>query len=298
MQANQPRCAPLTLWRLPALELATLALLLTLPAAAANPCADCHEEQVVAYAKGPHRGVAGDGAILCTACHGDGAAHLASGEASDIRGPAALAEWDTVRQAEACISCHGVDFPAASQSPHWSRVSCWSCHAQAALHGTPPGPRLAEAHRHETFALCTSCHAEAGAELRLEYRHPVAEGLVDCTDCHDVHGRSASSAAGSLATRGACASCHQEQHGPYLFEHQAVTDGCTSCHRPHGSWNRSLLASTGNGVCLSCHLQSNFPGVGKIPHDFRLSGGARCWDCHSDVHGSNTTPDFNPRGRR
>lgn len=267
-------------------------------APAGNPCAECHEDQYAALRATAHRGVLADGSRLCEACHGDGAAHMDSGEASDIRGPSALHEWSPDQESRACLSCHGADYPAYAEMPHAGKLGCWSCHEDSALHNGDENPRGTTASKHETWDLCTSCHSSTRAEFRLQYRHPVEQGLVDCTDCHDIHGRKPEAALERQEHRATCVSCHHEQRGPYLFEHLAMAEGCVSCHRPHGSWNRGLLAATGNGSCLSCHLQSSFPGVGKTPHDFRLNGGARCWDCHSEVHGSNTTPDLNPRGRR
>lgn len=287
-----------------------LALLLVVGLAAAgvqaaNPCAECHNEQVNAYLATSHRGIATESVRLCVACHGDAAKHLESGEASDIRGPATLAGWTAERQSEACLSCHDTSFPAWAEAPHAGRVSCWSCHGGQALHSGSDGSGLPTAERHATWKLCTTCHQEVKSEFRQEYRHPVEAGLVDCTDCHDIHGTDSGlpgdgrvGDAGTPAGAQACARCHQLQSASHIFEHPAMEEGCTSCHKPHGSWNRGLLASTGNGVCLSCHVQSTFPGVGQIDHEFRLNGGARCWDCHSDVHGSDTTPDLNPRGRR
>jgi len=286
-------------WRLTVAVAAAAVLVLAfaaLPVWAANPCADCHEEQVNPLLNTVHRGVVAEGAAFCAACHGDPKAHLESGEAKDIRGPAKLAEWNENQQSKGCLSCHGRDFPGWDETPHNGRVSCWSCHDDQALHFKPKGAALPAAARHDTWALCTSCHASVKAEFRQEYRHPVEEGLVDCTDCHDIHGTTARPRA-QKADAG-CVKCHQQQAGPYVYRHPALDEGCASCHRPHGSWNRDLLKSVGNGICLTCHVQSSFPGVGQIDHEFKLSGGARCWDCHSDVHGSNTTPDFNPRGRR
>jgi DmsE family decaheme c-type cytochrome len=285
------------LWGVTAVLVVALASLAS-PLAAENPCGECHEEQVAALRAGPHLGVVGDGPQLCVACHGDPTLHLDTGEAEDILGTEALADWRTHDQAAACLSCHSGDFPGFAETPHADRVSCWTCHADRALHHTPTLATPVGARAHASWDLCTSCHSDVRAEFRLQYRHPVEQGLVDCVDCHDVHGREPELAVDRQDMRAACVSCHHEQRGPYLFEHLAIEQGCVGCHRPHGSWNRGLLASSGNGVCLTCHLQSNFPGVGKIPHDFRMSGGGTCWDCHSDVHGSNTTPDFNPRGRR
>ncbi|MCP4896439.1 MAG: hypothetical protein GY906_05635 [bacterium] len=277
------------------------ALAVALPVVADNPCIDCHEDQSDAFRSNAHRGVVAEGARLCKACHGDGSRHMESGEAADIRGGAALADWNADHEALACLSCHGADFPAYQEVPHAGQVSCWSCHQNVALHGgTAREDESLSAERHQSWALCTQCHPAVKAQFKLQYSHPVEAGLVDCVDCHDVHGRQATTVADRQNVRATCVSCHKDQSGPYVFEHLAMDQGqgCLNCHRPHGSWNRGLLASTGNGTCLTCHIQSNFPGVGKIPHDFRLSGGASCWDCHSDVHGSNTTPDFNPRGRR
>ncbi len=274
-------------------------LAVAIPVAAGNPCADCHEDQHQALRSSEHRGVVAEGgAGLCEACHGDGARHLDSGDAADIRGADDLSEWSAEQQSSACLSCHNADFPAYSEVPHSGKVSCWSCHEDEALHTVKKTQNKPSASAHSTWELCTSCHGATRAEFRLQYSHPVEEGLVDCTDCHDVHGSKTQRALERQGHQAVCVECHHEQRGPYLFEHLAMEDGCVSCHRPHGSWNRALLTTTGNGACLTCHLQSNFPGAGNVPHDFRLNGGARCWDCHSEIHGSNTTPDLNPRGRR
>ena len=277
---------------------AAVALGVTLPVAAGNPCAECHEDQIATFQLTLHRGVAAESDRLCVVCHGDGALHMESGEGADIRGPEALADWSVTDQESACLSCHEADFPAADEVQHRGLVSCWTCHSKTALHNAPNDAAPAADETRAQWELCTSCHTDTRAEFRLQYRHPVEEGLVACSDCHDIHGQNPQSALERQQFRAACITCHQEQRGPYLFEHLAMEEGCVSCHRPHGSWNRALLTTTGNGTCMTCHLQSNFPGVGPTPHDFKLNGGARCWDCHSEVHGSNTTPDLNPRGRR
>lgn len=264
---------------------------------ASNPCAGCHEDQVKTLLATSHRGVANDSSAFCAACHGDPAKHLESGDAKDIRGPSQLAAWGPERQSAACLTCHGSSFPNWQETPHANRVSCWDCHGVQALHFTPKAKALPAAQRHRSWALCTSCHGEVKAQFMQEFHHPVQEGLVDCVDCHDIHGKRTTEAPNRVA-ESACLKCHEEQAGPYLFQHPAMDQGCTTCHKPHGSWNRVMLVSVGNGVCLSCHLQSTFPGVGQVDHEFNLAGGATCWDCHSEVHGSNTTPDFNPRGRR
>ncbi|MHB0968528.1 MAG: cytochrome c3 family protein [Thermoanaerobaculia bacterium] len=274
-----------------------LAALFLLPSRlpAANPCLGCHERPVAAYATTPHAAIVGKGFALCASCHGDPTKHLETGDPADIITGEAVAAFAAPKKADACLTCHRRDFPAAAGAPHREEPLCWSCHEAAALHYAAPVD-LPEAAKHRTFALCTSCHEETAAQFRMHYRHPVEQGTVDCTSCHDIHGREL--ARHDRPAEARCASCHEEQTRPHLFEHAAMDDGCATCHEPHGSPHRGQLKSRGNGICLSCHVQGNFPGVGNVNHNFLLSGGARCWDCHSHVHGSNTTPDLNPRGRR
>ncbi|RMF72320.1 MAG: hypothetical protein D6738_11580 [Acidobacteria bacterium] len=276
-----------------------LAWTAALPSSATD-CGECHEDVLSAVASGPHRGVLVESTAFCAACHGDPAAHLESADAADIVTGATARQLDAGGQAAACLTCHRRDFPAWDRVPHAGEVSCWTCHPREALHFAEPerpAPRGA-AHDRGQLDRCWSCHADVEQDFRLQYRHPLREGTVRCTDCHDIHGAEAEAALVDADSR-RCASCHAEQAGPFLFEHEAMADGCATCHRPHGSWNRDLLRSAGNAICVECHVQSNFPGVGKVnAHEFFLGGGGRCWDCHSQVHGSNTNPEFNPRGRR
>jgi predicted CXXCH cytochrome family protein len=287
-------------------------LLFSLPLLAANPCRDCHAEAFTALDAGPHRAALERDARFCTSCHGDAAKHLASPEAANIIGASALAGWTSEQQAAACASCHAREFPGWRQSAHAAEGLCWSCHTADALHfkrgestgdpiaggPSPSEPALskAEGRLRMTEESCVSCHGEVGAQTRMHYRHPLENGQVTCTSCHDIHGRTPN--AQQLVADATCLTCHEEQSGPFLFAHGAMENGCSTCHAPHGSAHRGQLRTAGNGACLSCHVQTNFPTVGAASHDFRLSGGGRCWDCHSEVHGSNTTPDFNPRGRR
>ena len=118
---------------------------------------------------------------------------------------------------------------------------------------------------------------------------------MSCASCHDVHGKDPDGVRHVDAT---CVSCHAEVFGPYVFPHRALEDGCSSCHSPHGSVNRGLLKTAGNGACLSCHVQSNFPAVGKVPHNRNLQGGGKCLDCHSEAHGSNVDPLMAPQYRK
>ena len=52
-----------------------------------------------------------------------------------------------------------------------------------------------------------------------------------------------------------CFRCHAAQRGPYVFEHDALREGCTTCHNVHGSVNAKLLTVRDANLCLKCHFQ-------------------------------------------
>jgi predicted CXXCH cytochrome family protein len=94
-----------------------------------------------------------------------------------------------------------------------------------------------------------------------------------------------------------CLQCHEQQRGPFVFEHLALREGCTVCHSPHGSPNQRMLKERNHTLCLKCHLQDQSltrPDrltIGGGAHSTgRLSAGA-CWaaGCHEAVHGSNVS---------
>ena len=92
-----------------------------------------------------------------------------------------------------------------------------------------------------------------------------------------------------------CAECHREQTMPHVFEHEALREGCTTCHQPHGSVNAKLLNDRDNNLCLKCHAQTPGTGtksaeiyIGREPHSDKLRmGGCYSAGCHTAVHGSN-----------
>lgn len=239
-------------------------------------CVECHVDIGTFSRKGAHRnamflGEAGRG---CEACHGNGSAHVESGEAADILGGDVLVEWPDEQKSKACLSCHQENIHGWLSSPHESDLSCWNCHGEM-LHFHEPDE--------QKQAKCAECHKDVAMRIKLQYRHPIS-----CEDCHDPHQENDRGA--DSAER--CLRCHSEYQGPFVYEHAALDDGCQVCHEPHGSHTPRLLKMTGNGLCLQCHTQSIFPGIGKKVHSTQLSGGAFCYDCHTDVHGSNTDPSL------
>ncbi len=81
-----------------------------------------------------------------------------------------------------------------------------------------------------------------------------------------------------------------------MYEHAVVkTEGCTSCHSPHGSPNPRLLNRANvNTICLQCHSPSQNFSTGEPigPAHNQATQYQSCTICHTDVHGSNVSPVF------
>jgi DmsE family decaheme c-type cytochrome len=94
-----------------------------------------------------------------------------------------------------------------------------------------------------------------------------------------------------LSMNETCTQCHVAQRGPFVFEHEAVREGCVSCHSPHGSVNQRMLNERNATLCLKCHFQEQKQNgrifIGDSDHTNRLPQGT-CWSagCHEAVHGS------------
>ena len=91
---------------------------------------------------------------------------------------------------------------------------------------------------------------------------------MSCADCHNPHvgiaikggGTNLQQAlkGGGLAFLGqneTCFECHTAQRGPFVYEHEALRQGCVVCHSPHGSVNQRLLNERNATLCLKCHFQ-------------------------------------------
>ncbi len=204
------------------------------------------------------------------------------------------------------------------EGPNAMDVGCESCHGPCSLHsdsggdvkppysftpgrplpaglaGTTPG--MSPARAKET--VCYQCHADVRGQFELPSHHPVPEGRMDCTLCHSPHKGSVRAGGGAalLSQDDNCLKCHPAQRGPYVFEHEAMREGCTTCHAAHGSVNTKLLTVRDSNLCLKCHFQQIRNGailIGGSDHTARLQEGT-CWTagCHEAVHGSRVNPSL------
>ena len=146
-------------------------------------------------------------------------------------------------------------------------------------------------------AIFTSefCHPAVRARMNRVSHHPVREGAMQCSSCHDVHGSNPKLVAADWVNE-TCYQCHAEKRGPFLWEHQPVREDCTLCHRPHGSVHASLLKNRAPWLCQQCHLAPQHPstaysGTGlpgaTIPSGAQQMLGKAGLNSHSEVHGSN-----------
>jgi DmsE family decaheme c-type cytochrome len=182
---------------------------------------------------------------------------------------------------------------------------CEACHGPGSLHVDAGGGRSKfVVNPGQKPEACFQCHLDKSAEFSLPHHHPVKEGKMNCTACHDPHGADINKPKGLWLARvnETCAQCHREQARPHVFEHEALREGCTTCHNVHGSINDKMLVERDNNLCLKCHAQvasSILPVgeavIGKFPHGSAgvLKQGT-CFSagCHTAVHGSDINTHF------
>jgi predicted CXXCH cytochrome family protein len=179
-----------------------------------------------------------------------------------------------------CIRCHSA---SAGSKKGEHQLRCNSCHAaltrQRSVHGllaandctqcheTKPGSGYRTTYApHQENMKCFGCHEDVRKELKgKQFVHaPLAGG--QCSICHSPH---ASPQVSQLRMRvnDLCLSCHSDKNDsnhPVVFHpSEAKSDPrnpereftCASCHNPHASDNKNMLATAGGyfTLCQSCH---------------------------------------------
>ncbi len=203
-----------------------------------------------------------------------------------------------------CADCHEEKNRSFESATHaWIEgsgenaveIGCESCHGGGSLHVESGGAVETIVNPGASPETCFNCHIDKESEFSLQHRHPVIEGQVSCSNCHDPHsGDVVSAGLGSLTQNDTCFQCHGAQKGPFVFEHEALREGCATCHSPHGSVNPKMLKARNADLCLQCHAQAQ-TGVDQIligdrNHISFLPRGT-CWSagCHEAIHGSNVS---------
>lgn len=249
-----------------------------------DTCLACHEVEA-GFTHTPHV------TVECESCHGPGGAHVESGgEDLSVSFRQRTAEWGI----EQCLSCHGREDHISGflRSAHGlNQVACATCHE---VHPERVNFGLLRSAENQ---LCVSCHRSTGAEFRKPFHHPVLEGGMSCTNCHNPHIEEQTPMRSlALGNSENCISCHSEKRGPFVFEHAPMKiNDCQTCHEPHASINPRMLRRTQvHQLCLECHSATVSVAGSQPPsfHDLRSGRFQNCTICHREIHGSNASPLF------
>lgn len=274
-------------------------------------CAACHSEITQPFPRNPHfvanaLGNRPPEQTGCQSCHGPASEHVAnSGDKTKINAFSLMAPEAAL---DNCLGCHSKDFGKMQirRSSHsQGEVSCGSCHR---VHTPGQIHRLLAKPERQ---VCYDCHLDVAARFSLPFNHPVNEGAMECSDCHNPHGAPVATwSAGqsprmvdhSLGNDVPCVKCHTDKRGPFVFEHAPVrVEGCAQCHNPHGSTNPRLLARPAVfTMCLECHNSvmgfgtrgDGIASPGTFFHNIADPQFQNCVTCHSRIHGSNADPMF------
>ena len=269
-------------------------------AAAPNVCFRCHGDlQASAMVAGPHQ-ICGPSGFNCSTCH-------------DPHGKI----LEQSRQ-ELCMQCHQQGSPTMawhSSTHSLMGVACTDCHnphPSSAVQQFPGNTGVSLLHTNVARPVrramavqepesCYKCHPKIYALNALPSHHPVKEGKMVCSDCHDPHGqREGNLNAESLNLT--CYKCHADKQGPFAYEHPPVTENCNICHEPHGTVANNLLKQPATFLCLRCHTghrEGQHPGSPSnrlnpdVVPQVRPGFYTDCTQCHSQVHGSDLpSPHF------
>jgi DmsE family decaheme c-type cytochrome len=255
----------------------------TATAVGATVCASCHTEKADAFKKSWHgrkmpemKDVPSEN--TCESCHGPGSLHVAA--AGDKTNPGyATTKISAEATNDRCLSCHNqkklMNWKVGQHNQQG--LACATCHKIHEAGANSPKPKS---------EVCLDCHKKKRMEMNLPFHHPIAEGKMECYDCHNPHGGDFRNLTAESVNE-TCAKCHAEKLGPFQQEHPPVAENCTICHNPHGSINEGLLKQSQPNLCLGCHkFAHSSTNVNPTGTPNALLQHSRCTNCHFNIHGN------------
>ncbi|MBF0179771.1 MAG: DmsE family decaheme c-type cytochrome [Magnetococcales bacterium] len=312
---------------------------LVLPASAEEPrkdavlrgdaeCTFCHDEEdstsLLSIGRTRHGTLADSRTPTCVGCHGPSKAHMKEklpgsekrptpdithGRRAPALRPDARIDEDfanfkgTSSPAEvinkACLACHqGEKLMFWSGSAHSSRnVACTNCHEIHTDHDRAQD-KLSQP------KVCFGCHKSQRSMFNRPSHHPVPEGKMTCSNCHNPHGSAGHKSLRWDTVNETCYQCHMEKRGPFVHSHPPVSENCLNCHNPHGTTVPALLSHRPPYLCQSCHSDTSHRGqVAGLPNGRTVNAAvigslARgCLKCHTNIHGGNSTENATSAGR-
>lgn len=293
-------------------------------------CTSCHDEaddpRMLHIGKTRHGVTADKRGPTCTSCHGFSEEHVVNSkklkdrpkpdlsyEGQLLKVPAdnrvdfffgqqgKKTATPVVDRNKACLTCHqGGTRIGWQSSTHANRdVACTSCHK---IHN-PAGDTVRD--KAVQTELCYTCHKEQRTQFNKPSHHPVPEGKMACSSCHNVHGDNPKQLVKS-STNDTCYTCHMEKRGPFVHNHQPVAEDCGICHNAHGTTVPNLLKSRAPFLCQECHSSATSTHRGQaagLPTgrttSTSLTGtvGRGCLSCHTNIHGGNSAVNSATAGR-
>jgi DmsE family decaheme c-type cytochrome len=205
-----------------------------------------------------------------------------------------------------CLTCHAKLKDHYEETAHGQALTeengrtelmkqgCESCHGPGKVHAYSGGGKdvgglltfrdnSVKGIRRQNEA-CLQCHESGSRTLWEGSAHQARD--VACTSCHQVMRNVSSQALLSRTTQTqTCARCHDSRRAQTLRNsHMPLREGkmeCSSCHNPHGSVTKGLLAGDSpNDACFKCHADKRGPFLWD-----HAPVGESCMNCH-DPHGS------------
>ncbi len=284
-------------------------------------CMECHQDDDwQKMSRTAHAVTADNRTPTCVTCHGASDAHAnhKRGQGKQPKPDRLFHAKTTLPATEAsavCQTCHDKDPKRAlwAGSRHQTEdVACNACHKvhveRDKVLARPTQPEV-----------CYNCHKEQRVQVTRQSRHPILEGKMACSDCHNVHGSVGPKLVKRDSTNDTCYTCHAEKRGPFVHPHDPVQQDCSHCHNPHGSNIVGMLVARPPMLCQQCHTPHVAGGVGALggqPGVFPpaapgqstsavtgTSSGKNvvniwqarsCTNCHTQVHGSNNPSATNP----
>lgn len=261
-------------------------------------CVECHADYIKLFNKSKHaksiKYKSGDIGIqnTCEACHGPLSKHLEEPDLGKKLDSVISFKTITPKQKSAiCLQCH-----ESESRMHWRGSahemmggSCDKCH-----YVMTKKSRKAMLISEDPKNSCFQCHKQQRSLMERTSHHPLREGKLSCTSCHNPHGGIGPKLLNTASVNETCYQCHQEKRGPYIWEHPPVRENCSGCHEPHGSNLDSLLKIKMPYLCENCHSNTQHPSniydnraLGTRSGSLSRVIGKSCLNCHGMVHGSN-----------
>lgn len=253
-------------------------------------CKECHEELAATHANSLHaRAWAGKNGYGCESCHGPGGDHVGNPSRETIISFGKESKQSADAQSAQCLSCHS----ATTALTFWDmgrhkreEVSCPSCHS---IHkDAKPLAKEPE--------TCFGCHKDIKRDAYKQSHHPIIEGKVRCSDCHNPHGTLSHGMILAENVNQLCYKCHPDKRGPFIWEHPPVEENCLNCHVPHGAKASKMLIQKRPNLCENCHngrhpgtpydATASFGGTASTSTKLKFVGRS-CINCHNQIHGSN-----------